>query len=153
MDMDVLYFKDLKPDKGFIEKVFHFDVRRLEAVDGIEISKYCIALSQYLIFLKYQMNKTKSELLNKKRLVEGTLDILLTKELIKEYGTKTNAVSHIMSTSKKLIALSEAMEPLKDELVLVEGMDKVIGELIASFKRELTRRENELYRIRQERKL
>ena len=153
MDMDVLYFKDLKPDKGFIEKVFHFDVRRLEAVDGIEISKYCIALSQYLISLKYQMNKTKSELLNKKRLVEGTLDILLTKELIKEYGTKTNAVSHIMSTSKKLIALSEAMEPLKDELVLVEGMDKVIGELIASFKRELTRRENELYRIRQERKL
>jgi len=45
------------------------------------------------------------------------------------------------------------MEPLKDEIVLVEGMDKVIGELISSFKRELTRRENELYRIRQERKL
>jgi len=153
MNKDVLFFKNIKPDKEFIEKVFHLDVRKLEAIDGIEISKYCIALSQYLIFLKYQINKTKSELLNKKRLVEGTLDILLTKKLIKDYGTKTNAVAHIMSTSKKLIDLSKEMEPLKDELVIVEGIDKVIGELIASFKRELTRRENELYRIRQERKL
>jgi len=153
MDKDVLFFKNMKPNKEFIEKVFHLDVRKLEAIDGIEISKYCIALSQYLIFLKYQINKTKSELFNKKRLVEGTIDLLLTKKLIKDYGTKTNAVAHIMSTSKKLIDLNKEMEPLKNELVLTEGMDKVIGELIASFKRELTRRENELYRIRQERKL
>jgi hypothetical protein len=153
MDKDVLFFKGMNPDKEFIEKIFHFDVRKLEAIDGIEISKYCIALSQYLIFLKYQMNKTKSEVLNRKRLVEGTIDLLLTKKLIKDYGTKTNAVAHIMSTSKKLIGLNNEMEPLKDELVILEGMDKVIGELIASFKRELTRRENELYRIRQERKL
>lgn len=153
MDENVLFFKDMNPDKEFIEKIFHLDVRKLEAIDGIEISQYCIALAQYLIFLKYQINKTKSELFNKKRLVEGTLDILLTKKLIKDFGTKTNAVAHIMSTSKKLIGLSNEMEPLKDELVIVEGMDKVISELIAAFKRELTRRENELYRIRQERKL
>lgn len=150
---DVLLFKDMEPDKDYIKKIFHFDVRRLEGVDGIEISQYCIALSQYLIFLKYQMNQTKSELQNKKRMVDNTLDILLTKELIKEYGTKTNAVAHIMSSSKELINLNTAMEPLKDELIVLEGMDRVIGELIAAFKRELTRRENELYRIRQERKL
>jgi len=153
MDKDVLFFKDMKPDKNFIEKVFHLDVRKLEAIDGIEISQYCIALSQYLIFLTYQINKTKAELATKKRMVEGTLDILLTKELIKEYGTKTNAVAHIMSTVKELIELNRVMEPLKDELIVVEGMDRAIGELIAAFKRELTRRENELYRIRQERKL
>lgn len=153
MDKNVLFFRDINPDKEFIEKIFHLDVRKLEAIDGIEISKYCIALAQYLIFLKYQINKTKSELLNKKRLVEGTLDLLLTKKLIKDYGTKTTAVAHIMSISKELIALTNIMEPLKDELVLVEGMDKAISELIAAFKRELTRRENELYRIRQERKL
>jgi hypothetical protein len=150
---DVLLFKDMEPDKDYIKKIFHFDVRRLEGVDGIEISQYCIALSQYLIFLKYQTNKTRSELQNKKRMVDNTLDILLTKELIKEYGTKTNAVAHIMSNSKELINLNNAMEPLKDELTVLEGMDRVIGELIAAFKRELTRRENELYRIRQERKL
>lgn len=153
MDKEVLFFRDMQPDKEFIEQIFHFDVRKLEAIDGIEISKYCIALAQYLIFLKYQMNKTKAELTNKKRLVQGTLDILLTKKMIKDYGTKTNAVAHIMSTSKTLIDLTKEMEPLKDELVIVEGMDKAISELIAAFKRELTRRENELYRIRQERKL
>lgn len=153
MDKKVLFFRDMKPDKEFIEEIFHLDVRKLEAIDGIEISKYCIALAQYLIFLKYQINVTKSELFNKKRLVEGTLDILLTKKLIKDFGTKTNAVAHIMSTSKILIELTKTMEPMKDELIIVEGMDKVISELIAAFKRELTRRENELYRIRQERKL
>jgi len=153
MENDVLLFTDMEPDKDYIRRIFRFDVRRLESVDGIEISQYCIALSQYLIFLKYQMNQTKAELTNKKRMIEGTLDILLTKELIKEYGTKTNAVAHIMSTSKELIELNKIMEPLKDELIVVEGMDKVISELIAAFKRELTRRENELYRIRQERKL
>lgn len=153
MDKDVLYFKDMEPDKNFIEKIFRLDVRKLESIDGIEISQYCIALSQYLIFLTYQINKTKAELAVKKRMVEGTLDILLTKELIKEYGTKTNAVGHIMSTVKELIELDRTMEPLKDELIVVEGMDRAIGELIAAFKRELTRRENELYRIRQERKL
>jgi len=153
MEKKDLLFRNMEPDKEYIEKVFHFDIRKLEATDGIEISQYCIALSQYLIFLTYQINKTKAELATKKRMVEGALDILLTKELVKEYGTKTNAVAHIMSTSKELIELDRAMEPLKDELTIVEGMDRAIGELIASFKRELTRRENELYRIRQERKL
>jgi len=45
------------------------------------------------------------------------------------------------------------MEALQDELLLLEGIDKTISELIATFKRELTRRENELYATRQERKL
>ncbi len=153
MDKHVLLYKDIKPDKSFIEEIFHFDVRKLDVTDGIKISKYCIALAQYLIFLRHQTNQTKIELTRKKRLLEGTLDLLLTKELIKDYGNKTNAVTHIKSSSKELIGLQVAMEPLKDELLLLEGIDKTISELIATFKRELTRRENELYATRQERKI
>jgi hypothetical protein len=37
------------------------------------------------------------------------------------------------------------LDTLQDELFLLQGMDKTISELIASFRRELTRRENELY--------
>jgi hypothetical protein len=33
----------------------------------------------------------------------------------------------------------------------VDGIDKTVSELIATFKRELTRRENELYTTRRER--
>ena len=40
---------------------------------------------------------------------------------------------------------------LKQELIKVEGIDKAVIELIAAFKRELTRRDNELYTLRKER--
>ena len=40
------------------------------------------------------------------------------------------------------------IELLQDELFLLDGVDKTIQELIAAFKRELTRRENELYQRR-----
>jgi len=113
MDKDVLLYKDIKPDKNFIEEIFHFDVRKLDATDGIKISKYCIALAQYLIFLRHQTNQTKISVLQKKRLIEGTLDLLLTKDLIKEYGTKTNALTRLKSSSKELISLQQLWRPFK----------------------------------------
>ncbi len=152
MDKDTLLYKGMAPDKEFIEEIFHYDVKKLDSTDGILISKYCIALAQYLIFLRHQTNQTKILVMQKKRLIDGTLDLLLTKDLIKEHGTKTNALTRLKSSSKELISLQTAMEPLQDELLLLEGIDKTISELIAAFKRELTRRENELYATRQERK-
>jgi len=152
MDKDVLLYKDIKPDKDFIEEIFHYDVKKLDSTDGILISKYCIALAQYLIFLRHQTNQTKVSVMRKKRLIEGILDLRLDRELIKLYGNKTNAVASLKSSSKELISLQIAMEPFQDELLLLEGVDKTISELIAAFKRELTRRENELYATRQERK-
>ncbi len=153
MDKQVLLYTGIEPDKSFIEEIFHFDVKKLDITDGIKLSKYCIALAQYLIFLRHQTNQTKVSVMQKKRLIEGTLDLLLTKDLIKEYGTKTNALTRLKTSSKELISLQTAMEPLQDELILLEGIDKTISELIATFKRELTRRENELYATRQERKI
>ena len=150
---DVLLFKDMKPDKDYIKNIFHFDVRKLDGVDGLEISQYCIALSQYLIFLKYQMNKTKAELIQKKRFLESVINQRLTPDIIKSFKTKTNAIDNIIKNSKTINNLKNEINPLQDELITLEGLDKTIGELIAAFKRELTRRENELYRIRQERKL
>ena len=44
------------------------------------------------------------------------------------------------------------LDELKIEMIQVDGMEKNISELIATIKRELTRRENELYATRQERK-
>ncbi len=150
--IDKKIFENLKIKKDYIEEVFQFDIRNLDATDGIEISKFCVALGQYLIYLKYQMNKTKVELTRKKRILDGVIIQRLTPDLIKKFGTKTNAVADIMKNSKSIGNLQAEIEPLQDELMLLDGVDRTISELIAVFKRELTRRENELYTIRQERK-
>lgn len=150
--IDKKLFENIKIDKDFIETIFQFDIRELENTDGIEISQFCTALGQYLIYLKYQTNKTKVELSRKKRVLEGVINQRLTAELIKKFGNKTNAVADIMKSSKSIANLQKEMEPLQDELMLLDGVDRTISELIAVFKRELTRRENELYTIRQERR-
>lgn len=150
--IDKKIFENIKIDKDFIETIFQFDIRMLESMDGIEISQFCIALGQYLIYLKYQMNKTKVDLAGKKRVLEGVINQRLSPALIKKLGTKTNAVADIMKNSKSIENLQKEMEPLQDELTLLDGVDRTISELIAVFKRELTRRENELYTIRQERR-
>jgi hypothetical protein len=150
--MDKNIFDNVNPNKTFVEEILAFDVNQLEATDGADISKFCSALGQYLIYMKYQMNKTKVEIVRRKRKIDGIIANLLSPELIKKYGTKTNVVAYLMSTVEELIRLRKEIEPLDDELMLLEGLDKGISELIAVFKRELTRRDNELYQIRQERK-
>jgi hypothetical protein len=150
--MDKNIFDKVNPNKSFVEDVLLFDVNQLEVTDGVEISKFCSALGQYLIYMRYQMNKTKVEIVKRKRKIDGIIANLLSPELIKKYGTKTNAVGYLMATVGELIRLKKEMEPLDDELMLLDGLDKSISELIAVFKRELTRRDNELYQTRQERK-
>jgi hypothetical protein len=146
-------FENLKINKNYIEKIFQFDVRKLEHTDSLEVSQYCIALGQYLIYLRYQTNQTRAELTQKKRFLENVINQRLTPALIKKFKTKTNAVDDIVKNSKTINNLQNEINPLQDELIMLDGLDKSISELIAAFKRELTRRENELYTVRQERKL
>ncbi len=150
--IDTSMFKKIDPDVDFINDIFQFDVRNLESTDGVKVSQFCVALGQYLIFLRYQRNTTKIEIVRKKRTIDGVIANLLTPELVKVYKNKTNAVAHLMATVEQLINIQNEIEPLSDELLLLEGVDKSIHELIAAFKRELTRRDNELYQTRQERK-
>lgn len=152
MDEGVLLFNNMRPDKSFIEEVFKFDARNLEHTDSSEISKYAITLSQYLIYFKSQVNETKVNIYKKKRFVENSVNQLITKDVLKQYKTKRDATYFIIANTASLNEAQDSIEALEEELILVEGVDKAISELIATFKRELTRRENELYQIRQERK-
>ena len=150
--IDTNVFEKIDPNIDFINDIFQFDVRNLESTDGIKVSQFCVGLGQYLIFLRYQRNTTKIEIVRKRRTIDGVIANLLTPELVKEYKNKTNAVAHLMATVEQLVTVQNEIEPLKDELMLLDGVDKSIHELIAAFKRELTRRDNELYQTRQERK-
>jgi hypothetical protein len=145
MENDLLLYQKCKPDSSIIEQVFSYDVRTLEQADDLFISKGVIALSQYLVYFKSQYNMTKSAVTNKERVMEGVLFSLITADIIKQHKTKKDARIHLVYSNQVLNKLQEEIDILEDELVLLDGIDKTIMELIAAFKRELTRRENELY--------
>ena len=152
MDKGVLSFNKIDPSVSNVEKVWAFDPSDLEVTDGVTISKYSMYLSMYLVFLKSQQNQTKAVLMKKKHFVDDTVRIMLTEELKKKHKTKTEAVDYIKWTSSEVATVEAEIKTLKEELQLIEGIDKTVYELIATFKRELTRREKELDAIRLGRK-
>lgn len=152
MDKGVFLFRNVTVDNEFINEIFSFDVSSLESTDGLVLSKYAIALGQYLIYFKSEVNKTKANLHNKQRIFESTINTLMTDDVLRTYKTKVAVREYFIQNSTQVNRDHEEIEKLKEELTLVDGIDKTVSDLIATFKRELTRRENELWQIRQERK-
>ena len=152
MDKDVFCFEKIQIDKSFLNEVWSFDPKTLDQVDGVLLSKYAIALAQYLVYFNVQKNKTKAEIYRLNKFIERTMSINITPEVHKKYKTKSAASDFLIATIPLLSESQEKLDGFYYELNLVEGMDKSISELIATIKRELTRRENELYAVRMERK-
>ena len=148
MNMDMLSFDKVKVNKNLLDEIWAFDPKSIEQVDGAKISTYTIALAQYLIYYKSQYNKTKVDVFSKKRALEAGVGYSISKELLNKYKTKSAVANVIIMESIELSKIQESINKLEDELKLIEGMDKYISEYIAVFKRELTRRENEMYQIR-----
>jgi len=151
MDKGVFLFEKVNPNIDFINEILTLDVRKLDTVLSATISKYATALSQYLIYFKAEINKTRVSIHQKQRALDSGVDQVLTKDILKEYKTKTAAVEYIVSNSQFLTTIRTEIDLLKEELMRVEGVDRMISDLIATLKRELTRRDNELYITRKER--
>jgi hypothetical protein len=152
MDEGVYLFNKINKNFDLVEEALSFDASNLESIDGLMISKYCIALSQYLVYFTSVVNSTKAEINSIKRFIESSLNVSLTKDLLKQYKTKIAASEYLIMNDEILHNKQEKVNDLQDELIKVEGINKSIDTLISTFKRELTRRENELYVVRQERK-
>lgn len=150
MDDDLTIFNKVSINKDFINSIFSYDVRKLEATSSLNISQYTIALSQYLIYFKSKLNENKVNIRRKQRFIDSTINQLLTKTLLKEYKTKRDAYNYLVESNERLHNTQEEIDKLKDQEILLEGVDKTISELIASFKRELTRRENEQWQTKKE---
>jgi len=145
-------FLHANPDRDFIKQAFSLDVRRLESVPSADLSKYIIGLSQYLIYFRSQYNKVLVQIKQKQRFIEATVYQMLTKELLNEHKTKKDATEFIISSSPTLAQIREDLDILKDEELLMNGIDKTITELIVSLKREMTRREHEMDETRTSRR-
>lgn len=152
MDPAIMSFQNIRVDETLVDEIWKFNPRSLNNLDGGTISMYAIALAQFLIYFKSEQNQTKADIAKKKKLFESSIAIVLDKEVLKAYKTKAAATDYLVSTNADLSQLNDQMDELSLELVKLDGIDKTISEYIATFKRELTRRENELYAIRAERK-
>ena len=153
MDNDLLLFKYVKPNSDLIKEAMGYDVRRLEHTSGETLSKYAIVLSQYNVFFNSERNKTKVKIHKARRLLDGVVTTILTKEDVKKYGTIKAATSHIINSNAKYSGINDDIDRYNEELIYIEGIDKSVSDLVATLKRELTRRENELHANRFERKI
>lgn len=154
MDTDMLSFTKIKVNYDLLEEIWEFDPRRLDDVKGSVLSTYNISLAQYLIYFIYQRNLVKANTHRLGKLIDRTVSLILSKDesLLKKHKTKSSAIDFLVATDSFLMDKQSELDILNMELMHIDGIDKTISELIATIKRELTRRENELFTTRMERK-
>lgn len=145
-------FENVDIDEGLISEIWKFNPANLESLADITVSKYSIALAQYLIYFTCERNRTKAEVARKKMFLDTSISIAMDKAILKKYSTRKDAIAFIVSTNQDFSIIDKEIEDLQEELIRLDGMDKSISELIATFKRELSRREKELFATRQERR-
>jgi hypothetical protein len=152
MDKQLLSFTSVKPSDDLISEIWSFDVKNLESVNDSKLSKYVIALSQWLIYYKSQVNETRAQINQLNSDLEFLMATWMTKEILKEYKTQTAAREYLIRGNPESAIMFDKTQALKLDMIKVDGIDKAVTELISAFKRELTRRDNELYTIRKERR-
>ena len=145
---DMGIFTVCHPELGYIGKIFKYDFHQLEQTPAVEISRYVIALSQYMIYFKSKSNETNMLIMRKQKLLEDSISQIITSEDIKKYKTKKDARAHLILNNQVLNMLQLEIDELREESFMVDGIDKATSDYISVFKRELTRRENELYQTR-----
>jgi hypothetical protein len=152
MDKGVLSFTKVQPSDDLINEIWSFNVKNLHSLADPTLSQYVIALSQWLIYYKAQVNESKARINQLNSDIEFLVATWMTKEILKEYKTQTAAREYLIRNNTESAVMFERLQELKHELIKVDGIDRAVSELIAAFKRELTRRDNELYTIRKERR-
>jgi len=148
MDQTIYTYEKIKPTTDLVEKAFSFDFNKLEQTSSVDISKFCGALAQYLVYLRFQRNKTKMEIMKLRQQIERIIFQLLDKDILKKFKTKADAKEYLISNNETLSNMREKLDKLNYELILSEGMDKNILELINALKRELTRRSEEFAAVK-----
>jgi hypothetical protein len=152
MDNGVMSFNKIKINHDFLEEVWKFNPITLGSLDELTVSQYSICLAQYLIFFRSELNQTKAIIAKKKKLLDSSIAVAMDAEVIKKYKTKTAAIDFIKNSNQELSILEDEISSLMDEVIRIDGIDKAVSEYIATFKRELTRREKEIFAIRAERR-
>lgn len=152
MDEELLSFSKVQPSSDLIDEIWSFNVKNLQSISDSILSQYMIALAQWLIYYKVQVNEVKAEINRLQSDLEFLVSTWMTEGILKDHKTQTAARNYLIKSRPESATMDDKLKKLKLDLIKVDGIDKAVTELITSFKRELTRRDNELYAIRRERR-
>lgn len=138
------FYDKINVDSTKVTSILSYKYDNIDSMSDIELSKCCIVLAQYLIYFRWQSNKVRKEQLVLKNKMESVLFHTLSEDIIKRYKTKTDAKAYLVNNVPELLELNERVNEMEYELILSDGLEKPIQEMINVLKREQTRRESEL---------
>jgi hypothetical protein len=121
-----------------MDQIFCFDPNTLESTKSLDISKYVIGLSSFLVFFQSQVNMSKMLLVKKKKILNDFIN-----QCKASGGTKEERRINAINSDEEAKLLAYDIELLEQENILTEGLIEGYIEMINAFKRELTRREQE----------
>jgi len=133
----------IKPSQSIIDKALSFNVNELDTIDDSDITKFIVALSQYLIYVTLEINKLKI----RKAVLDRDIEIDIATFIVStglNKGTKAERRFLAISASPELKEKSEQFQTVSTELMLLDNIDKYLEFYCNGLKKELLRREKEL---------
>jgi len=132
----------IKPSQSIIDKALSFNVNELDTIDDSDITKFIVALSQYLIYVILEINKLRIRKAILDRDIEiGIATFIASTGLNK--GTKAERRFLAIGASPELEKKSEQFQVISTELMLLDNIDKYIEVYCNGLKKELSRRDQE----------
>ena len=136
-------------NEDLMNEVFKYDPRTLESTSSVDISRYAIGISQFLIYFASEVNRSKVLLIQKRRFLDTSVE---ESDIVKGKLTKVEYRKKVINSSEELKKVKLDADALEQEVVMTENLEKYYIELINAFKRELSRRDKELTFVRDERR-
>ena len=133
---------DIEENKEFVSEVMRLPLRELEAIDDIKLSKYIISLSQYIVFLRKQVNFANLKYFMYKRQYD---EILATAMASVKAPTLKEKRQIATENNQDLKILDDRISQFDAEKMMLDKMDDSIIHYMNALKKEQSRRENEKY--------
>ena len=134
---------DVNPDLSLVNEVLNLDIRNLDNVSDVLLSKYIASLCQYNIFLTLSYNK---QLILKKRL-ENRLHIQVyayCKEHSVKAKTKKDIIIEVCLANKEIALLKAKLDVVIEKLTFLNDVMKYIDSYVNALKKDFARRRSEI---------
>lgn len=133
----------IQPSQNIVDKALSFDVKDLDIIDGAELTKFIVGLSQYLIYVTLEINKLRVQKIVAERDVDVDVAVFIAANNISK-GTKAEKRLIAVGSSVDLMNKEEKLNNLIVETSLLDNIDKYLEFYVNALKKELARREREL---------
>lgn len=133
----------IQPSQSIVDEALSFDVKDLDVIDSIDITKFIVGLSQYLIYIVLEENKFKIRRSILEREIDVGVAIFVAENKITK-ATKAEKRLTAIGSSTDLMNKEEKLNNLLIELSLLDNIGKYLEFYVNSLKKELHRREREL---------